>query len=982
MSCIPKIATTFLIMWSLLSPATADTAGRDRVTNGSFGTNELRPWWAKGYGTAIKAVDGSNAVSLRSGMIVQEHIPVTGGRNYRLSAKIFSDTAPANTVYVQYSFRAKEKQNGSWRGPASVSVDDRSEGKCAMTSAKRREAAAFVTGGGVGWQSHSIVFRVPEDVDQMVLYLRKTICSAGEAAFTEVSLTETDDSPTTVPDVGKNALTKQRLSPPADPVANSRQLTSQLAQPAPDDHRYRLAENGQMSMRVHVGTQEDIITLQAAADLSDFTAKLADATAPVQLSTDEAVAAEPLLVVGRKNAIAKRAFTDADFNGLGDDGFLIRTFGAHILIAGATPRGSMYGVNWFLDHKLGVRWLSPTFTYWPKTPDITLPELNERQVPRFAFREVLSVEADNKPWRQRNLMSGQSHGPSFLPTPNGIDSWNESWATRGTIFNFYELLPKKIYQATHREWYAGGQLAMMNKDMRAEMARVVVQRLRALPDYRKLWFSIHDMDWGWDMDPASRAFAAKHGGHPSAPRLDMMIEVADLVRAELPGARLAFNAYHWSFTPPEGMTVPDYILVYPMTIQVNYRDALNGQSNQKLGEDLAGWNAIAKHVLVWDHITNFAGYLQPTPNILPIGNTVKWLASLDHVEGYMGEGSFNTRGAEFAALRAWMIARLLWDPNQDPWAIITEFCEKYYGPAAPQVLDYIRLMHDKLAATDDVLSEKTTVDMEMFDADFISRADSLFDKAEKAVVGTGYAAQVHLARLPVDFVILRRQSDYLRAQHEIGFDVVATRPDRLRRFWQTIEANKIGQYMQASSVKELKSLLEMTTIEPASLPDIVRDSPQWRDIQDISFQRYAGSKSTIVSDPIASDGSAIALARSFEGWNTQLVFDKLPREGAWWVYVAVRGKGGIKGNEEIARVGSTPPMSCFTTVHNDPESGDGYRWVEAPGGPFRFTTDGRHRIYIQPRKGPDGSAVMVDRLIAVSKRVTRGVQSAIGGNCR
>jgi len=139
---------------------------------------------------------------------------------------------------------------------------------------------------------------------------------------------------------------------------------------------------------------------------------------------------------------------------------------------------------------------------------------------------------------------------------------------------------------------------------------------------------------------------------------------------------------------------------------------------------------------------------------------------------------------------------------------------------------------------------------------------------------------------------------------------------------------------------------------------------------------------TIITDIPASDGSAIALARSFEGWNTQLVFDKLPQEGAWWVYVALRGKGGTGGNEEIARVGSAPPMSCFATVRNDPAAGDDYRWIEVPGGPFRFTTDHLHSIYIQPRKGPEGSMVLVDRLVAVSNRVTSGVQMAIGGNCR
>jgi len=483
MSPISKIAVACLAVLSLVSPAIAQDAVRNRVVNGSFLASELRPWWAQGYGTAVRTVEGDKSVSLRSGMIVQEHISVIGGRNYRLSAKVFSETADAHTVYLQYSFRGQGKMNGGWQGPALVSVDDRSEGQCQIQSAKRQERAAFVTGGESGWQSHSIVIRAPEGANQLVLYLRKATCSPGEAAFTDVSLTETDETPTSAKDIAKVALAEKILPLPVDPAANSQQLVRQLSRSAPTDQRYKVAEGGMMSMRVHVGGGEDIITLQAAADLSDFTAKLAGAEAPGRLSTDEAVALEPVLVVGRKNAIARRAFTDADFDGLGDDGFLIRTFGPHILIAGATSRGNMYGVNWFLDHKLGVRWLSPKFTYWPKAPDITVPALNERQTPRFAFREVLSVEAENKPWRQRNLMVGQSHGPSFLSSPVGIDSWNQSWAAKGTFFNFFELLPQKTYQTSHPDWYAGGQLAMMNKGMRAQLSRrsmAAIHRLLAL----------------------------------------------------------------------------------------------------------------------------------------------------------------------------------------------------------------------------------------------------------------------------------------------------------------------------------------------------------------------------------------------------------------------------------------------------------------------------------------------------------------------
>jgi hypothetical protein len=975
MKNFPRFLAVFLTAALLHTPlAAAETAGGEMIVNGSF-AGKLAPWWTDTKSIKLQMVDKRDAVAVPSGAVVQEHIKVTGGRNYRLQMDIRSEGTAMGDVYVQASFRGPGV-SGEWRGPSKVTIKD----LCAGTGAPRLESAALVAGGGTPkWRHREVVFTAPQNADQMVLYLRKAPCSAGSAAFTGVSVTATDAPATSREEALASAITAERLPPPSPAADNEKRLQAQLVRPAAEDGKHKLAVAGKMAMRVHVGAAEDLITLQAAVDLSDMTAKIAGAQPAADLSTDAAVSEEPLLVVGRHNAIAQKIFTDADFEGLGDDGFLIRSSGPHILIAGRTPRGTMYGVNWFLDRKLGVRWLSPDFTYWPSTPDIVLPAQRERQVPRFDFREVLSAEANDKVWRQRNLMNGESHGNSYLETPPAIASWNRSWASQGIIANFYELLPPKTYQGSHPDWYAGGQLAMMNPAMRAEMARIVVERLRKVPDYKSVWFAIHDNDWGWDMDGASAAFAARHGGHPSAPRLDMMIDVANRVRAVLPGARLAFNAYHWSFTPPEGMTVPDYIMVYPMTIHVNYRDALNGPANAALGRDLAGWNAIAKHVLVWDHITNFAGFIQPTPNLLPIAGSIRFLASLPNVEGYMGEGSFNTQGGEFAALRAWMISRLLWNPEENVDALIDEFCKRFYGPAAPFITEYIRFYHSKIAETDDVLAEKTTVDMKMFDADFVRRSELLFDRAEAAVQGTPYQARVGAARIPIDYVILMRRAEYASMKDQIGFDVNDTLAQRLGRFWSAVSESKVSQYIQGEKISDLAAVFRIERKKPGK-PDFAGAIEPWADIQDLSFQRFASAKSAIVVDSLASDEAAVALDRSDQGWNLQLKLDKLPETGKWWLYAAIRPDGLMSG-KTIARLGSSPPMNCFVTIADPRPQTAAYQWFEVPGGPFSYSTDHGKSIYVQPIKGPEGSKILIDRIVALSDRVPATKPADAEGSC-
>jgi hypothetical protein len=60
------------------------------------------------------------------------------------------------------------------------------------------------------------------------------------------------------------------------------------------------------------------------------------------------------------------------------------------------------------------------------------------------------------------------------------------------------------------------------------------------------------------------------------------------------------------------------------------------------------------------------------------------------VKGVFEQGAYQSTGGNMAELKAWVTAQMLWNPRQDPNALIREFLQGYYGQAAPNVLEYMK----------------------------------------------------------------------------------------------------------------------------------------------------------------------------------------------------------------------------------------------------------------------------------------------------
>ena len=141
---------------------------------------------------------------------------------------------------------------------------------------------------------------------------------------------------------------------------------------------------------------------------------------------------------------------DVDTEGLGIEGFVIKSVGNHLVIAGGRQRGTMYGVFTLLE-KLGCRWWYPGASTIPRTKTITIPPLDERQVPALEYRDFLYGEMDNSEeamiWRARNKINGGFH-KDIKPEYGGAYKFHT------LVHSYDQLMPPRRYFAAEPARYA------------------------------------------------------------------------------------------------------------------------------------------------------------------------------------------------------------------------------------------------------------------------------------------------------------------------------------------------------------------------------------------------------------------------------------------------------------------------------------------------------------------------------------------------
>ena len=514
-----------------------------------------------------------------------------------------------------------------------------------------------------------------------------------------------------------------------------------------------LVENGR-SDYVIVITRDAIPSERyAAEELQRYLERISGARLPIV--TDDAEMGEREIILG-DNEHLRRLNLGIDFSKLGEEGFVLKTHGSYLIIAGGKPRGTLYGVYTFLEEKLGVRWFTPEVEHVPKKSTLEVPDLDETQLPAFEYREVFWTEALRDPdFAARHKLNGHHHKLA------------ENHGGRAVVFYPFVhsmdlLIPRELYRE-HPEYFPmiGGkrvdgyvQRCLSNPEVVKLAIERVKQWVREHPEANVIDVSQNDTGY-WCQCPSCKALDDAEGS-PSASIIRFVNAIAEAIEGERPHVKVETLAYQYSRKPPRTLKPRHNVIIRLCTIECCFGHPLAtcpSEENRRFREDLEAWQKIAPTLYIWDYTTNFAHYLQPFPNLFVLQENIKYYA--EHgVKGVFAEGNYSPGGnGEMAALKAYILAKLLWNPNIDVEQHAKEFLRAYYGRAAEPIYSYLKLLHSQV---------KENVHVHIYDPPtapylndrFLEEAEKLFDEAERLAESEEVRLRVQVARLGVWYVKL------------------------------------------------------------------------------------------------------------------------------------------------------------------------------------------------------------------------------------
>ncbi len=117
----------------------------------------------------------------------------------------------------------------------------------------------------------------------------------------------------------------------------------------------------------------------------------------------------------------------------------------------------------------------------------------------------------------------------------------------------------------------------------------------------------------------------------------------------------------------------------------------------------------------------------------------------------MEQAAYQSRGGEFAELRAYLISKLLWNAEDSVEDVINDFMYGYYGRSGQYIKEYFNLLHAQITPETHIHLGLKPDDI-LFSDSFIKEADKLFDKAEIAAKDDAFLERVEMVRLPIMYL--------------------------------------------------------------------------------------------------------------------------------------------------------------------------------------------------------------------------------------
>ncbi len=368
------------------------------------------------------------------------------------------------------------------------------------------------------------------------------------------------------------------------------------------------------------------------------------------------------------------------------EGLRIKTQGNQVLVAGQNPTSTLKAGCRMLE-ELGCRYLmdTPMGEIYPKTKDVTVKDLDITEKPGMNFRRIWGSNwGGGQLWKVWNGSGGipysHSHGWTGVIDPAEFEKHPEYFALRDGVRKkgswyctsnpeFRKLFIKNTIAKLKASGAKNGTLSPPDGVSYCQCAACVAQ------------------DDPKSIEPSSGKVAMTNR------YVDFFNEVARAVGKELPDVTLGFYAYaDYTVPPTNGQKLEKNLMVWMAPIRfcrVHEMGSAQCPSRQQLEKDMKKWGSLGR-----------TGYRTYNVHLAEITMPFSFLGVWENDMPILADA--NTMGFNVETLPAWQLygphlyqsIRLAYAPRSDSKALMKDFYEKFYGPAAEPMAKYWQTLDD------------------------------------------------------------------------------------------------------------------------------------------------------------------------------------------------------------------------------------------------------------------------------------------------
>lgn len=468
---------------------------------------------------------------------------------------------------------------------------------------------------------------------------------------------------------------------------------------------------------------------------------------------------------------------------MAEEGYYLLCDGKDLYITGNGERGTLYGVYSFLEKYVGVRYYTPSCERILKAEKAVIPsELDEYFVPSLTFRDCFWYEAFDPEFSAKqkinscvsrdltNYGGGVSYAGNFVHTLSTL-------AGTGTV-----------------------SPCLTNDDVYTNVLNNAKKWLSANTDSKII--SVTAGGDGSSKSCSCKNCTAVNNEEDSSVGAFIVFvnRLANDLRCDFPDVYVDALIPSVNDDPPKNTAPCENVIIRLSSVDACFSHSITECTSNNFDEHVTSWGERCENLYIWDYTTNFMYYLCPFPNLFTLFDNIKFYAQ-NNVKGLFEQGNYQSPSGEFGELRAYLISKLLWDPDmsrEEYLAYMYDFLEGYYGEGWEYILEYINKTSEASSQSHMLVvsgvksimgKEKSSDEL----AAFAQELSNLWTKAYNATTETVCRRHVEKSKIQADYY-----SMYVSWDEE-------KHPELLENMYEIIQKYKITHFREGTEIPSLES---------------------------------------------------------------------------------------------------------------------------------------------------------------------------------